>query len=783
MTKAPVRILSIWTLLLIAVLALSGGASAQRSEEGELHAVLINGGSSPPANYLSHLNHLQEMVEVLERRGVPRQRIHIFSADGEDVARDLAVRDVLPEEFWLLEGTRIGDALKPRTELTDTRWPGVVIQPARRDAIRRWFTRAGKTMGAGDRLLLFVTDHGTVNRDDLDNGAISLWREELTVEELRAMLGRLPSEVDVVMVMSQCYSGTFANAMYRIGTDEPLGNVCGFFSTRRDLQAYGCYPEGRDKDRLGHAFRMIDALGRHQSTAEAHRELLITDSTPDVPLRTSDLYMERVLADEAREQGWEFDRRVDFYLAEAWKDRASWEPQIRLLDQIGDTFGTFSPRSLAELSEHSERLPPLRDKMKTYAEHWNRALVVVKTENLGGLLEARPEWEERLQRETVQELDAEGRRVLLEELLPDLMWHARRDGELWRRLDLLRERTELASQARWRLDVRRAALLRMRSILVAIAGEVLLGEHSADSTEPGMSELTAISELRSCEELTPGDLGRAALASAPSVDRYPPLADELQLLEDVVPSWLGVRFAPIPDGVRAERDLLPGAAILQAVYPDSPAKEAGLEVGDIVVGPPGSPFDAYGQLREWTITSPRDTALPLLALRPGAQVEGDRTFEATLFLRRYPMEWPELPGPPKVGDHAPLLPGGLQAVGSDQLADLEGRPHMLFFWATWCQPCKRAVPEVMAYGAAMGVPVIAISDEDVETVSSFVESRSSSFFDLVATDPLRRAFISYGVSGTPTIVLVDEEGRVRHRQVGYEPKGGLEIEGWDWSGS
>ena len=79
------------------------------------------------------------MVELLESRGVARQRIHIFSADGEDAARDLAVRDALPDEFWLLKGTRAGDALKPKTELTDTRWPGVSMQPARRNAIRRWW--------------------------------------------------------------------------------------------------------------------------------------------------------------------------------------------------------------------------------------------------------------------------------------------------------------------------------------------------------------------------------------------------------------------------------------------------------------------------------------------------------------------------------------------------------------------------------------------------------------------------------------------------------------------
>ena len=66
---------------------------------GVTHAVLINGGSHPHANPLSHLQHLQEMVALLESRGLPRQRLHLFTANGEDATLDLAVRDALPAAF------------------------------------------------------------------------------------------------------------------------------------------------------------------------------------------------------------------------------------------------------------------------------------------------------------------------------------------------------------------------------------------------------------------------------------------------------------------------------------------------------------------------------------------------------------------------------------------------------------------------------------------------------------------------------------------------------------
>ena len=52
----------------------------------------------------------------------------------------------------------------------------------------------------------------------------------------------------------------------------------------------------------------------------------------------------------------------------------------------------------------------------------------------------------------------------------------------------------------------------------------------------------------------------------------------------------------------------------------------------------------------------------------------------------------------------------------------------------------------------------------------------------MATDELRRSFLAYGVSGTPTFVLVDGDGVIRSYSVGYSPAKGLGIEGWTWPG-
>lgn len=760
-------------------------APAEQSPAGTIHALLINGGSKPKSNFLSHLHHLEDMVEILEQRGLPSERIHIFSADGEAEEADLAVRDVRPDNFWLIAGLRTGRRLRPETELTDTRWDGIELQAARLDTLRAWFAGAKERFTPADQLLLFVTDHGTENQEDPDNGFISLWNEQMSVEQLKKMLALLPAGMRTVMVMSQCFSGSFASAMFDVVDAEPSGEVCGFFSVPKDLPAYGCYAEGRDRDRIGHAFRFIQALDRQSTTSSAHNEVLVTDTTPDVPLRTSDAYLESIVEAEAVARGESIGELTDRWLKIAWHDRGAWEPQIRLLDRLGDAYGVFSPRSLAEIETYAGALPDLIEQMKAYAERWRLAAVGVKGEILTAFKEENDGWEDRLEAEAIKALDAAGRKALLAELLPQLERFAREQEDAWKRLDGLRDRQRQARSAEWRLTVRQAALQRMRASLIGIAGRTLLAYMANGSNgdhERAVQQRTALERLESCEAFQPGVLqvDRVAETRWPGVEPFPPLADELALLEEVLPSWLGVQFGRVPVAMREGRELTGGSAFLQAVFPASPAMAAGLEAGDIILGADDRTFASYGNLREWAMTSPRDEPLNLRVLRAGAQSEADEEFIATLILRPYPLEWPKLPGAPQIGEQAPKMPPDLQPVAQVELPDLDGRSHVLFFWATWCGPCKAAVPEVLALAEERELTVLAISDEASDKVAAFLEEREKPFFIDVVVDPRRRSFMTYAVSGTPTIVLVDEEGMVSFRQVGYNIRRGLAVDDWSW---
>ncbi len=216
--------------------------------EGRTYALLLNGGGRPAINYRSHLQHVKGVLELLRANGVRSEDIGVFSGDGADPAADLATREqTAGPEFWLIPQATVR-ALFPITYV-DSVVDGVTLRPARKDALRAWFAQQGVRLRRGDTLLFYVTDHGHKNAQDLTNNTIVLWGEELTVTELRELFALVDPRVRVVMLMSQCYAGAFANAIFRDGDNQPPpGDVCGYFASTADRPAYGCYPENRGKE-------------------------------------------------------------------------------------------------------------------------------------------------------------------------------------------------------------------------------------------------------------------------------------------------------------------------------------------------------------------------------------------------------------------------------------------------------------------------------------------------------------------------------------------------------
>jgi thiol-disulfide isomerase/thioredoxin len=765
-------------VLLVTALLVSGCRARALSGEPppaatRLHVAIINGGANKAQNYQSHFLHVRRLLDFLGREGVKPARIAIFDADGTDPAPDMAVRELQPEaDFWLLRGTRLESVLGTQIVYANTELPGLTVAAATRPNIHSWFKKARRELRAGDVLLLYVTDHGSKNAEDTSNNRITLWgaKESLSVSELETDLARLDPGVRVVMLMSQCFSGAFARLLsLHARNGLPRGSVCGYFSVPPDRPAYGCYPENRGKDNVGHSFHFLEALDGSRSLPAAHAEVLFTDRTPDVPIRTSDVYLEQLLDRAASADGKERDALVDELLREAWRDKSTWEPDIRLLDRIAHAFGMFSPRSLAELDQQTKALPDLSEQLKTNTSSWEMALGDLDNANLDRFLTANADWKPRLEQAKLTGLDEPARRGLTGELLAALVPFTHDDRSTDERVHALREKQEKASGASYRMEVRLAAVLRLRAVLSSVAGRVFV------TTRARPGERAAYEAIRACEDLHFDAASPPATTTLAQVtEPFPPFEDDVAIARDVLPAWMGINFRQASEKIRKQYDLAEGATTILTVYPGSPAQAAGLEVGDVIIGPPGKPFTEPHQVREWTMRSAVDRPAPLLVRR------GDDKLTVTLVPKPYPIRLPELPGPPKIGSAAPAIKlTAYRGTVPDRLGD--GTPHILFFWATWCAPCKASLPELLAFEQERHTPVIAITDETAEQLDPFFEKWKEPFPAAVATDDLRRAFQAYAVSGTPTFVLVDGDGNVQSSATGYTPDKGLGIPGWSWT--
>ena len=123
----------------------------------------------------------------------------------------------------------------------------------------------------------------------------------------------------------------------------------------------------------------------------------------------------------------------------------------------------------------------------------------------------------------------------------------------------------------------------------------------------------------------------------------------------------------------------------------------------------------------------------------------------------------------KVSESAPdftLLDLAGQPVS---LSSFRGKKAVLIdFWATWCGPCKAAMPGLQDLSDKFkdrGLQVVTIDQgERVEQVRYFIERKKYSFQVLLDHDGA--VGDKYGVRGIPTSVLVDKDGIVQSIAVG-----------------
>ena len=97
------------------------------------------------------------------------------------------------------------------------------------------------------------------------------------------------------------------------------------------------------------------------------------------------------------------------------------------------------------------------------------------------------------------------------------------------------------------------------------------------------------------------------------------------------------------------------------------------------------------------------------------------------------------------------------------LAQWRGRVVLLDFWASWCGPCRAALPELRRLHerfASQGVALLGVNlDEHPEAMRAVLASERIAWPQIHGTRAHDIA-ARYGVSGIPTTVLIDRDGRL-----------------------
>ena len=131
------------------------------------------------------------------------------------------------------------------------------------------------------------------------------------------------------------------------------------------------------------------------------------------------------------------------------------------------------------------------------------------------------------------------------------------------------------------------------------------------------------------------------------------------------------------------------------------------------------------------------------------------------------------------GAGAWLWSEGNESAPSLVLADIRGVEHSLEqyrgkvvvvnFWATWCPPCVEELPSLESAWQRyrqQGLVVLAVSGEERDVVTSFLERLPSDITFPVLIDGDMKSGNRWQIRGLPTTVVVDRSGDVHWRAEG-----------------
>jgi peroxiredoxin len=112
-----------------------------------------------------------------------------------------------------------------------------------------------------------------------------------------------------------------------------------------------------------------------------------------------------------------------------------------------------------------------------------------------------------------------------------------------------------------------------------------------------------------------------------------------------------------------------------------------------------------------------------------------------------------------------------------ELSSMKGKKVLVYFFAPWCRICSLSSGNLNNLRASRDIEeleilIIGLSWESVDELIKFAEKQGFTSPVLIGTS---KQLEDYKIKGFPTYFVIDEDGRVIHRSVGYSTEIGLRV--------
>jgi len=109
-----------------------------------------------------------------------------------------------------------------------------------------------------------------------------------------------------------------------------------------------------------------------------------------------------------------------------------------------------------------------------------------------------------------------------------------------------------------------------------------------------------------------------------------------------------------------------------------------------------------------------------------------------------------------------------------------GETGIVYFFAPWCFYCRRSIgnlDDLVGNGRVAWGTVVALDYTDADEVQAFIEKTGVTLPVLMGTG---QTAVDWGIRGFPTYFVIDAQGRISSRSVGYSTGVGMMVAAGPW---